>query len=87
MRVIGNESEGVFRRFRSSGISFWWAWAWWKLKFFFFRFWILGFLEGGQGVPRSLKWAYACFFAFNFNFNGRERWEPLKLLKTSLKPS
>ena len=35
MRVIGNESEGVFRRFRSSGISFWWAWAWWKLEFFF----------------------------------------------------
>ena len=42
-------------------------------QFFFFRFWILGFLEGGQGVPRSLEWAYACFFAFNFNFTGRGR--------------
>jgi hypothetical protein len=45
---------------------------------FFFTFWILGFLEGGQRVPRSLKWAYACFFAFNFNFNVRGRWETLK---------
>jgi len=45
---------------------------------FFFRFWILGFLEGGQGVPRSLKWAYACFFTFNETTNGRGRGETLK---------
>jgi hypothetical protein len=45
---------------------------------FFFRFWILGFLEGGQGVPRSLKWANACFFTFNETTNGRGRGETLK---------
>ena len=28
----------------------------WKKNF---RFWISDFFEGGQGVPRSLKWAYA----------------------------
>jgi hypothetical protein len=42
----------------------------WKKNF---RFWISDFFEGGQGVPRSLKWAYACFFTFNETTDGRGR--------------
>ena len=38
----------------------------------------LDFFEGGQGVTRSLKWAYACFFIFNETTNGRGRGETLK---------
>ena len=43
-----------------------------------FRFQILDFFESGQGVTRSLKWAYACFFIFNETTSGRGRGETLK---------
>ena len=54
---------------------------------FFFRFWFLGFFEAGQGVPRSLKWAYTCFSHLTSISMGVDVGQPLKPLKTRLVPS